>query len=143
MALRERDECRPRVLGRRPRRGNERRHELRSWQRSGSQGQVGILLELAQHGEEAVVEQERPEVVPDHGEAASDQVLVELEEPEVDQPAHVAEGHDGGDALERHRQRVAVEDVAGQGARLRDNQHESDVGGSYGCHVVEDLDAHA
>ena len=65
---------------------------------------------------------------------------MELEEPEVDQLTSTAECHDGGDALERRRQRVAV---AGQGARLRDNQHESDVGGSYGCHVVEDLDAHA
>ena len=34
---------------------------------------------------------------------------MELEEPEVDQPAHAAEGHDGGDALERRRQRVAVD----------------------------------
>ena len=71
---------------------------------------------------EVVVEHERPDVVPDHGDAASDQVPVELEESEVDEPAAAAEAHDGGDDLEGRRQRVAVEDVAEQGARLRDKQ---------------------
>jgi hypothetical protein len=126
------------------RRGDDEwRHQLRSWHRVRDEERVGIIFEPAQHRVQVVVEDERRDSVPDHSDAARDEVLVKPKEPVVDQPAPAAEGRDGREALEGRRHRVvAVEDVGAQRVRLKDDPRERDVIRHHGRHATEDVEAH-